>query len=124
MSVLKFTNDHEWINIDGNCGIVGITEYACSQLGDLVYVELPELQQQVEKGKEIAVIESVKAASEIYAPLTGTIIECNEEIVNDPTLIQANPLETGWLFKIQFDDQSQCENLMDKQAYKEYIGSL
>ena len=96
MSLLRFTKDHEWVRLDGDLAVVGITDYAQSQLGDVVYVELPEIGRQVEKGKEAAVVESVKAASEVYAPLTGEVAEVNDALAADPAKVNADPMGEGW----------------------------
>ncbi|RED11894.1 glycine cleavage system protein GcvH [Pontivivens insulae] len=121
MSV-KYTEEHEWLRVDGDEVIVGITEHAQSQLGDLVFVELPEAGTDVEKGDEVVVIESVKAASDIEAPLDGTITAINEAIVEDPTLVNSAPLGDGWFFRMKLADMSELDGLMDEAAYKELVG--
>src|SRR5439155_20597616 len=104
MSVLRFTRDHEWIRLEGDLAVVGITDYAQSQLGDVVYVELPEIGRRVEKGKEAAVVESVKAASEVYAPASGEVAEVNDGLAADPAKVNADPMGEGWFFKLRLAD--------------------
>ena len=104
MSVLRFTKDHEWIRLDGELAVVGVTDYAQSQLGDVVYVELPEIGRRVEKGKEVAVVESVKAASEVYAPASGEVAEVNEALAVDPAKVNADPMGEGWFLKLRLTD--------------------
>src|SRR5436305_10299441 len=104
MSVLRFTKDHEWVRLDGDLAVVGITDYAQSQLGDVVYVELPEIGRRVEKGKEAAVVESVKAASDIYAPVSGEVAEVNDALAADPAKVNADPLGEGWFLKLHLAD--------------------
>lgn len=117
---MKYTEDHEWLSADGNVITVGITEHAASELGDVVFVELPEVETQVAKGDEVSVIESVKAASDIVAPLDGEIVEVNEALTDTPSLVNDDPL-TNWFFKIRVDDVSAMEAYMDEDAYKEFI---
>ena len=117
---MKFTEDHEWLSADGNIITVGITEHAASELGDVVFVELPEVETQVAKGDEVSVIESVKAASDIVAPVDGEIVEVNEAIVETPSLVNDDPV-TNWFFKIRVEDASAINDYMDEDAYKEFI---
>ncbi len=119
--MLRFTEEHEWLKLDGDEVIVGITEYAAEQLGDLVFVELPEEGRTVAKGDEIVTIELVKAASDISAPLDGVIIEVNPAIVENPALVNEDPLEDGWFFKMELADAGELDGLMDENAYKQYI---
>lgn len=119
--MIKFTKEHEWIKIDGNIGIVGITEHAKTQLGNLVYIELPQIGAEVKKGKEVAVVESVKAASEIYAPLSGEIIETNSKLVDNPSIIDESPQDQGWFFKLRIQDPEELTQLMSEENYKTYI---
>ena len=119
---MKFTEEHEWLVIEENHVIVGITEHAAEALGDLVFVELPHVGTTVSKGDEIVVIESVKAASDITAPLDGEIIEVNEELTEKPELVNEDPLGAAWFFKMKLTDPSEIDNLMDEDAYKELIG--
>jgi glycine cleavage system H protein len=121
MSALRFTTDHEWVRLDGDLAVVGITDYAQSQLGDVVYVELPEIGRHVEKGKEAAVVESVKAASEVYAPVSGEVAEVNEAIAADPAKVNADPTGEGWFLKLRLDDPRELDGLMDEDAYKRFV---
>ncbi len=119
--MLKFTEEHEWLKLDGDEVIVGITEHAAEQLGDLVFVELPAEGKMVVKGEEIVTIESVKAASDIAAPLDGQITEVNPAIVENPALVNEDPMEDGWFFKMSLADVADLDELMDEEAYREYI---
>lgn len=119
--MLKFTEEHEWLRIDGDEATVGITEHAAGQLGDLVFVELPEEGRTVAKGDEIVTIESVKAASDIIAPLDGIITEVNSVIVENPGLVNEDPMEDGWFFKMTVSEPSELEALMDEEAYAKFI---
>ena len=121
--MLMFTPDHEWLRIDGDVAVVGITPHAQEQLGDLVFVELPPSGKSFAKGAPAAVVESVKAASEVYAPITGEIVEINQSIVADPTLVNSDPLGDGWFFKLKIADPSEIASLMDEKAYNAQIGS-
>ena len=118
---MKYTEDHEWLRAEDDVVVVGITEYATEQLGDIVYVELPEVGTTVTKGDEIVVIESVKAASDIVAPMDGEIVEVNEALADNPSLVNEDSLEGGWFFKIKPADMSQLNEFMDEAAYKEMI---
>lgn len=119
---VKYTEEHEWLKLDGDEVIVGITEHAQAQLGDLVFVELPEAGIKVVKDEEIVVIESVKAASDIMAPLDGEITAVNDKIVETPSLVNEDPLEDGWFFRMKLDDPSEFDGLMDEAAYNAFIG--
>jgi glycine cleavage system H protein len=119
--MLKFTEEHEWLKLDGDEVIVGITEHAAEQLGDLVFVELPEEGRTVVKGEEVVTIESVKAASDITAPLDGQITEVNTAIVENPALVNEDPMENGWFFKMSLAEPGDLDGLMDEDAYREYI---
>jgi glycine cleavage system H protein len=119
--MLRYTEEHEWLKQEGDEVVVGITEYATDQLGDLVFVELPEEGRTVAKGDEVVTIESVKAASDITAPLDGQITEVNTAIVANPALVNEDPMEDGWFFKMTLADPSELEGLMDEAAYREYI---
>ena len=121
MSTLRFTRDHEWVRLDGDLAIVGITDYAQSQLGDVVYVELPEIGHRVEKGKEAAVVESVKAASEVYAPVSGEVAEINEMLTTEPATVNADPMGDGWFIKLRLDDPKELDSLMDEEGYRRFI---
>ena len=118
---MKFTEDHEWLRIEGDLVVVGITEHASTQLGDVVFVELPEVGTMVAAGDEIVVIESVKAASDIAAPLDGEIVEINEAIVDEPSKVNADPLGDAWFFKMKIDDLSLLDQFMDEDEYKDLV---
>lgn len=119
---MKYTEDHEWLRVDGDVVVVGITEHASTQLGDVVFVELPEVGTMVATGDEVAVIESVKAASDIVAPLDGEIVEVNEGIVDEPGKVNDDPLGEAWFFKMKIDDLSALDGFMDEDAYNDLIG--
>jgi glycine cleavage system H protein len=121
MNSLRFTKDHEWVRQEGDTVVIGITDYAQSQLGDVVYVELPEVGRQVEQGKEAAVVESAKAASEVYAPVSGEVLEVNEEIVGDPAKVNADAMGEGWFLKLRLADPQQLDALMDEAAYQAFV---
>ncbi|MBK5926385.1 glycine cleavage system protein GcvH [Rhodobaculum claviforme] len=118
---MKYTEEHEWLRVDGDLIVVGITEYAAKQLGDVVFVELPEIESQVAKGDEVCVIESVKAASDILAPLEGEIVEVNEALVDNPALVNEDPTGEAWFFKLKIDDLSVLDTLMDEDEYADFI---
>ena len=118
---MKYTQEHEWIRQEGKVAVVGITGHAAEQLGDLVFVELPDVGSTVSKSDEIVVIESVKAASDILAPLDGKITEVNEAIVDDPSLVNSDPLGKGWFFKLEIKDENELDSLMTKEQYDEFI---
>ncbi len=118
---MKFTEDHEWLNVEGDLVVVGITEHASTQLGDVVFVELPETETKVTKGDEVVVIESVKAASDILAPVDGEIVEVNDDLADNPGLVNEDPMGAAWFFKLRVEDMSQLDSLMDEDAYKEMI---
>jgi glycine cleavage system H protein len=121
MTTLRFTKDHEWVRLDGELAVVGITDYAQSQLGDVVYVELPEIGHRVEQGKEAAVVESVKAANEVYAPVSGEVAEINEMLTTDPAAVNADPMGDGWFIKLRLDDPKELDSLMDEEGYKRFV---
>jgi glycine cleavage system H protein len=121
---LKFTEDHEWIKVDGDTGTVGISAYAAKQLGDVVFVELPDIGAEFDKGDEAAVVESVKAASEVYSPIGGEVIEVNESLDDAPETVNASPDGDGWFLKIKIADASELDALMDEAKYKEYCEGL
>ncbi len=122
MEATKYTEEHEWLRPEGDHVVVGITTHAAEQLGDVVFVELPEPGTTVSKDDEVVVIESVKAASDILAPVDGEITEVNEAIVEDPGKVNEDPEGAAWFFKMKVDDPSQLEEFMDEAAYKEFIG--
>ncbi len=121
MSTLKFTEDHEWISVDGDIATVGITNHAQEQLGDGVFVDLPEVGSSVEKGGDAAVVESVKAASDVYAPIDGEIVEVNGALVDDPSLVNSDAQGGGWFMKVKIADAGQLDGLMDEAAYQAHI---
>ncbi|HSP24535.1 MAG TPA: glycine cleavage system protein GcvH [Saliniramus sp.] len=124
MSTTRYTKDHEYVRIDGDTGIVGITDYAQSQLGDVVYVELPAVGKSVEKGGEAAVVESVKAASEVYAPVSGEVVEVNGDLEAAPATINEDPAGKGWFIKIKLKDASELDALMSQEDYDAYVKSI
>ena len=124
MSETRFTKDHEWVHLEGGTATVGITDHAQQALGDVVYVDLPESGRSVTAGEACAVVESVKAASEVYAPLAGTITGRNDGLVDDPALVNRAPHDAGWFFKLELADISSFDALMDEGAYKTFVGSL
>lgn len=113
-----FTSDHEWLLIEGDVATIGITDYAQTQLGDVVFVELPKVGRALKKAEAAATVESVKAASDVYAPITGEVIEVNDALVADPSLINSDPGKAAWFFKLRFSDKSELDGLMDEAAYK------
>ncbi|RJT25510.1 glycine cleavage system protein GcvH [Chakrabartia godavariana] len=119
-----FTDEHEWIDVDGRTATVGITDYAQGQLGDIVFVETPEAGKKLTKGGDAAVVESVKAASDVYAPVSGTVTEGNPALADDPALVNSDPEGEGWFFKLTLDDPSQLDGLMDADAYKAFVAGL
>ena len=119
-----FTEDHEWIDVDGDTGTVGISDYAQGQLGDIVFVDVPEDGKQLSKGDEAAVVESVKAASDVYSPVSGTVVEGNAALSDEPALVNTDPEGEGWFFKITLSDASELEALMDEQAYEAFVAKL
>ena len=119
-----FTEDHEWIDVDGDVGTVGISDYAQGQLGDIVFVEVPEEGRSLKKGDEAAVVESVKAASDVYAPVGGTVIEGNAKLADEPDLVNGDPEGEGWFFKLTIADAGELDALMDEDAYAAFVAKL
>lgn len=119
-----YTQDHEWIDVAGGEATVGITDYAQGQLGDVVFVDLPDSGRSVTKGGEAAVVESVKAASDVYAPVSGTVTESNPALADDPSLVNSAPEGEGWFFKLTLSDASELDGLMDKAAYDAFVAGL
>jgi len=119
-----FTQDHEWVDVDGDVGTVGISEYAQSQLGDVVFVEVPEAGKQLTKGADAAVVESVKAASDVYSPVSGTVIEGNAALADDSSLVNSDAEAAGWFFKLTLSDPSELDSLMDEAAYAAFVDGL
>ncbi len=124
MSDMKFSEEHEWIRLEGEIATVGNTDYAQEQLGDVVYVELPEIGKQVKPGDDMAVVESVKAASEVYAPVSGEVTEVNETLADAPDAVNADALGAGWFVKIKLSDPSELDKLMDEAAYSAFTAGL
>jgi glycine cleavage system H protein len=124
VSDIRYTKDHEYVRLDGDVATVGITDHAQEQLGDIVFVELPPVGKSVEQGAEAAVVESVKAASEVYAPLSGEVVEVNGALEGEPAKVNADPLGEGWFLKLKVKDNSQFEALMDEAAYNEFVSTL
>lgn len=124
MSTVRYTKDHEWISVDGDIGTIGITDYAQSQLGDVVFVELPERGKTVGKGGEVAVVESVKAASEVYAPVSGEVVDVNTALEGAPATVNEDPQGRGWFLKLKIKDAAELDDLMTEEQYKEFLASL
>jgi glycine cleavage system H protein len=118
----KYTEEHEWLSVEGNIATVGITEHAQTQLGDVVFVDLPAIGKQVEKGKDAAVVESVKAASDVYAPITGEIVEVNSKLADNPALVNEDAEGAAWFMKIKVANPAELDGLMDKAAYDKFVG--
>jgi len=121
---MRFTKDHEWVELKGDVATVGVTAYAAEQLGDVVFVELPAAGKIVKAGEEMAVVESVKAASDVYAPISGTVTEANDTLGDEPQTVNDAPEAAGWFVKIKVADPSQVEALMDRHAYEAYLETL
>ena len=124
MSEIRYSQDHEWVKLDGDTVTIGITHYAQEQLGDVVFVELPEVGKKVEKGKELAVVESVKAASEVYAPMSGEVVEVNSVLTDAPATVNEDAVGKGWFAKLKIADKSQFVALMDEAAYNKFVEGL
>ena len=119
-----YTEDHEWVEVDGDIGTVGISEYAQSQLGDIVFVETPDEGKELTKGDDVAVVESVKAASDVYSPVSGVVLEGNPALADTPEMVNEDPEGDGWFFKLTLSDPSEVEGLMDESAYAEFVSKL
>ncbi|TCS62665.1 glycine cleavage system protein GcvH [Varunaivibrio sulfuroxidans] len=124
MSTVKYTKEHEWVRVEGDSAYVGVSQYALEQLGDLVFVEVPEAGRELKQGDEAAVVESVKAASEIYAPLSGAVLEGNAAVADDPTAVSPDANGDGWFFKMSIADAGELDGLMDEDAYRAYTAGL
>jgi len=124
MADRKYTEDHEWVEVDGDSGVIGISEYAQEQLGDVVFVELPEVGKVLDRGDEVAVVESVKAAAEVYAPVGGEVLEVNEDLNGDPSLVNTDPFGDGWFAKLKLSDPAELDELMDEDTYKKFVEGL
>ncbi len=120
--MLRFTQDHEWLRIEGDTATVGITDYAQQQLGDIVFVELPPVGKTVTKGSAVAVVESVKAASDVFCPVTGEVVESNQALSSNPALVNSNPMGEGWFFKVKIARPEELQDLMDMDTYKAHGG--
>ena len=119
-----FTEDHEWVDVDGDVGTVGISDYAQGQLGDIVFVDVPEDGKELSKGDEAAVVESVKAASDVDAPVSGTVIEGNPALADEPGVVNSDPEGDGWFFRLTLSDSAEVEELMDESAYEAFVAKL
>ena len=124
MSELRYTKDHEWVRLDGEIAVVGISDYAQKQLGDVVYVELPAVGRSFAQGAEACTVESVKAASDVFAPVSGDVIEANSAVNDDPSLVNTDPLGKGWFIKLRVKDKGEFAKLMDEAAYAKYVEGL
>ena len=124
MSAIRYSKEHEWVLVDGDTATVGISPYAQEQLGDVVFVELPEIGKKIEKGKELAVVESVKAASEVYAPVGGEVTAANSALEAEPAKVNEDPEGAGWFFKLKLADKAEFAKLMDAAAYQEFVKGL
>lgn len=121
-SELKYSKEHEWVKVDGNVVTIGITEYAQGELGDIVFVELPDVDDEINEGDTFGSVESVKTVSELYAPVSGKIIETNEELEDSPEFVNESPFEKAWMIKVELDDESQLDELLSAEQYAEMIG--
>ena len=124
MADTSYSQEHEWIRVEGDVGTIGITQYAQEQLGDVVFVDVPQAGRKVAKGEACAVVESVKAASDIYAPVTGEVVEANAALADSPGDVNAEPMGKGWFFKIKLSDKGELAGLMDEAAYNDFVKSL
>lgn len=121
MSELRYSEDHEWVRVDGDVATVGITNHAQEQLGDIVFVELPEIGTTLSRGEEAGTVESVKAASEVYAPVSGEVVEVNEALADTPEQVNSAPFDSGWFFKVRLADPGELDKLMDADAYEKHV---
>jgi len=121
---VKYTKDHEWVRVEGDVGTIGVTDHAQQQLGDVVFVELPQIGRKVEQGGEAAVVESVKAASEVFAPVSGEVIEVNDAVADEPARVNSGAETDGWFFKLRLSNPAELDALMDEAAYKAYVEGL
>jgi glycine cleavage system H protein len=124
MADIKYTEEHEWIRVEGDVGTIGITQYAREQLGDVVFVDVPQAGRKVAKGEACAVVESVKAASDIYSPVSGEVVEANAALADSPGDVNAEPMGKGWFFKLKFADKGELSGLMDEAAYNDFVKGL
>jgi glycine cleavage system H protein len=121
---MRFTKDHEWVEMDGDIATIGITAYAAQQLGDVVFVELPEVGKALQPGEALAVVESVKAASDVYAPLAGEVVAANAELADNPQTVNDQPEKAGWFVKVRLADPDEADTLMDRDAYERFLSAL
>jgi glycine cleavage system H protein len=121
---LYFTKEHEWVRVEGDTATVGISDHAQEQLGDIVFAEVPETGKRLSKGQEAAVVESVKAASDVYSPVSGEVIEGNSKVSDDPSIVNSDPQGEGWFFKLRLDNPGEVEGLMDEGAYRDWLSTL
>ena len=121
---LYFTKEHEWIRVDGDTATIGISDHAQEQLGDIVFAEVPDTGKHLGKGQEAAVVESVKAASDVYSPVSGEVVDGNSKVADDPSIVNSDPEGEGWFFKLKLDNPSELEGLMDESAYREWVKTL
>ncbi|MGA3061709.1 MAG: glycine cleavage system protein GcvH [Methylocystis sp.] len=124
MTATRFTTDHEYVRVDGDIGVVGVTDYAQSQLGDIVFIELPSVGKKIAKGEQLATIESVKAASELFSPISGEVVEVNGELDTSPALVNEDPLGAGWFVKLRLFEPDELDGLLDEDAYQTHVNSL
>ena len=124
MVELRYSEEHEWVRVEGDIAVIGISDYAQDQLGDVVFVELPEPGRAVTRGEEAAVVESVKAASEVYSPVSGEVVEVNEPLADDPGLVNREPTTGGWFMKVRMTDAAEVEALLDQAAYDGFVSTL
>ena len=124
MAERRYTEEHEWVEVDGDSGVIGISDYAQEQLGDIVFVELPNVGKILDQRDEAAVVESVKAAAEVYTPVSGEVIEVNEELNNDPSLVNSDAFGEGWFAKLRLSEPTEIESLMDEETYKTFLADL
>lgn len=121
---LYFTREHEWIRVEGDTATVGISDHAQEQLGDIVFAEVPQSGRRLSKGQEAAVVESVKAASDVYSPVSGEVVEGNSKVADDPSIVNSDPEGEGWFFKLKLDNPGEVEGLMDEAAYRDWVKTL
>jgi glycine cleavage system H protein len=122
--MMKFTKDHEWVDLDGDIATIGISKYAADQLGDVVFVETPQVGKTINKGESLAVVESVKAASDVYSPVSGEVVDSNSSLADSPEGVNQDPEANAWFAKVRVSDPSQLDGLMDRAAYEDYLGAL
>jgi glycine cleavage system H protein len=124
MTTTHFTTDHEYVRIDGDIGVVGVTDYAQSQLGDIVFIELPQVGKRIARGEQLATVESVKAASEVFSPISGEVVEVNGELDTSPAVVNEDPLGAGWFVKLRLSEPDELAGLLDEDAYQTHVNSL